>query len=158
MKNMTRLVMIFLLSAFILAGCTTAENKEMITEDSVPMADSADGITKNDSSEEMISYMDISPVDAKKLIDSNENLIIIDVSPFYKDGHLPNAVNYYVGDGSLDTAILMLDKNADYLVYCHSDSASILGAQKLIDAGFKKVYRLEGNYSAWLDAGFDIEK
>jgi adenylyltransferase/sulfurtransferase len=108
--------------------------------------------------EEMASgYTDVTPAEAKELIDNNPELIIIDVSPIYANGHLPGAVNYYVGDGSLDEAIPTLDKEAMYLVYCHFDSAAIAGAQKLVDAGFKNVYRLEGNYRAWVDAGYPIE-
>jgi rhodanese-related sulfurtransferase len=103
------------------------------------------------------SYIEVSPQEAKELIEKNPDLVIIDVSPFYSQGHIPGAVNYYVGDGSLDEAILTLDKNKKYLVYCHSDSASIEGAQKLVDAGFKNVYRLEGNYRAWVDAGYEVE-
>ena len=102
-------------------------------------------------------YMDVSPAEARALIDNNPDLIIIDVSPRYDQGHLPGSVNYYVGDGSLDNAIPSLDPEAKYLVYCHFDSASIAGAKKLIDAGFKNVYRLEGNYKAWVDAGYEIE-
>ena len=104
------------------------------------------------------SYIDVTPAEAKELIDTNPDLIIIDVSPAYADGHLPGAVNYYLGDGSLDEAIPTLDKSKTYLVYCHVDSVAIQGAQKLIDAGFKNVYRLEGNYSAWVDAGYPVEK
>ena len=104
------------------------------------------------------TYTDVTPAEAKALIDENPDLIIIDVSPAYAEGHLPGAVNYYLGDGSLDAAIPMLDKNATYLVYCHVDSVAIQGAQKLVDAGFKNVYRLAGNYSAWVDAGYPIEK
>jgi len=103
------------------------------------------------------SYTDISPAEAKEMIDENSELIIIDVSPAYEAGHLPGAVNYYLGDGSLDAAIPMLDKNATYLVYCHFESASRQGAQKLVDAGFMNVYRLEGEYEAWVDAGYPIE-
>ena len=103
-------------------------------------------------------YVDLTPAEAKKLIDENPEVVIIDVSPKYAEGYLPGAINYYVGDGSLDRAIPTLDKTATYLVYCHVDSASILGAQKLIDAGFETVYRLEGNYSAWVAAGYPIEK
>ena len=51
----------------------------------------------------------------------------------------------------------MLDAMKMYLVYCHGDAPSILGAQKLVDAGFEHVYRLEGNYGAWLEAGYDVE-
>lgn len=102
------------------------------------------------------SYMDVTAVEAKVLIDDNPELIIIDVSPLWEAGHLPGAVNYPVGDGSLDDAIPMLDSMAKYLVYCHGDEPSMLGAQTLVDAGFDKVYRLEGNYSAWVDAGYDV--
>ena len=102
-------------------------------------------------------YIDVTAAEAKQLIDTKPDLIIIDVSPSYDNGHIPGAINYYIGDGSLDAAIPTLDKNKEYLVYCHVDSASIGGAQKLVDAGFTMVYRLEGNYQAWLDAGYPIE-
>ena len=105
-----------------------------------------------DEEEMMAEYMDLTPEEAKKLIDENPDLIIID------DGHLPGAINYYIGDGSLDDAIPTFDPEAKYLVYCHVDAASIPGAQKLVDAGFKSVYRLEGNYAAWVDAGYEVEK
>ena len=103
-------------------------------------------------------YIDVTPEEAKQLMDTIPDLVIVDVSPKYAQGHLPGAVNYYVGDGSLDAAISDLDKSKPYLVYCHVDSASIAGAKKLVEAGFDPVYRLEGNYSAWVDAGYPIEK
>ena len=103
------------------------------------------------------AYVDLSPMEAKELIDNTSDLIIIDVSPYYDQGHIPGAVHYYIGDGSLDDAIPMLDKDKTYLVYCHVDSVAIQGANKLIDAGFENVYRLEGNYSAWVEAGYPVE-
>jgi rhodanese-related sulfurtransferase len=103
-------------------------------------------------------YTDVTAEEAKELIDSTPDLIIIDVSPKYDEGHIPGAINYYIGDGSLDQAIPTLDKNKEYLIYCHVDSASISGAQKLVDAGFSPVYRLKGNYQAWIDAGYPIEQ
>jgi len=42
----------------------------------------------------MDGYMDVAPEEAKKLIDENPDLTIIDVSPDYAQGHLPGAVNY----------------------------------------------------------------
>ena len=107
--------------------------------------------------QEEIGYVDVTAQEAKELIDTKPELIIIDVSPNYDDGHIPGAINYYIGDSSLDDAIPTLDKNKEYLVYCHVDSASITGAKKLVDAGFNKVYRLKGNYQAWIDAGYPIE-
>lgn len=138
------ILILFCCIGMIIAGCAS-DNEKMAQS-------SGGGITQAPA------YNDVAPAEAKKLIDDNPGIIIIDVSPAYADGHLPGAVNYYVGDGSLDRAIPSLDKDAVYLVYCHVDSASILGAKKLIDAGFMNVYRLEGNYKAWLAAGYMIEK
>ena len=104
-----------------------------------------------------IGYIDITAQEAKELIDTSPELIIIDFSPNYNNGHIPGAINYYIGNGSLDDAIPTLDKNKEYLVYCHVDSASISGAKKLVDAGFTNVYRLKDNYQAWVDAGYPIE-
>ncbi|MBN2397506.1 MAG: rhodanese-like domain-containing protein [Deltaproteobacteria bacterium] len=104
------------------------------------------------------SYTDLPPAEAKALIDKTPDIIIIDVSPAYAKGHLPGAVNYPLGDGSLDRAVPTLDKDRAYLVYCHVDSVAIRGAQKLVDAGFTKVYRLAGNYSGWVAAGYPVEK
>jgi rhodanese-related sulfurtransferase len=57
----------------------------------------------------------------------------------------------------LDEKLKVSDKNSTYLVYCHSTNASRLGAQKFVEAGFKNVYRLEGNYKAWEEAGYPTE-
>ena len=115
------------------------------------------GCSSQPQQEEPNTYIDVSPAEAQELIDSNPDIVIIDVSPHYDNGHLPGAVNYYLGDGSLDAAIPTLDSTKTYLVYCHVDSVAIAGAQKLIDAGFENVYRLEGNYGAWVDAGYPVE-
>jgi rhodanese-related sulfurtransferase len=104
------------------------------------------------------AYTDLTPEQAKQLIDTTPDLVIIDVSPHYDEGHLPGAVSYYLGDGSLEAAIPTLDKDVPYLVYCHVDSVAISGAQALVDAGFAMVYRLEGNYSGWVDAGYPVER
>lgn len=112
-----------------------------------------------DCSKEKIAYIDITPEAAKMLIDTkpSSQLAIIDVSPDYDNGHLPKAINYYAGDGSLDNAIPNLDPTKEYLVYCHTDAASIAGAQKLVDAGFASVYRLKDNYDGWVEAGYPVE-
>ena len=133
MKKVYTIIGLLIIISLLVAGCNEQESGEAS------------------------SYIDVTAEEVKDLIDTKPDLIIIDVSPNYDNGHIPGAVNYYIGDGSLDDAIPSLDKDKEYLVYCHVDSASISGAQKLIDAGFTTVYRLEGNYQAWLDAGYPIE-
>ncbi len=100
------------------------------------------------------SYTDLTPAQAKDLIATEKDLVIIDVSPYYANGHLPGAISIPLA--TLDTNIPTLDKTKTYLVYCHGDTPSISGAQKLVDAGFTKVYRLSGNYAGWVAAGYPV--
>jgi len=126
-------------------GGETVSNEELVEENNVQKETVLDE-----------KYIDISAKDALEIL-YDENVVTIDVSPKYTEGHLPGSINYYVGDGSLDKAIGSLNKDKIYLIYCHIDSAAILGAQKLIDAGFPKVYRLLRNYSGWKEGGYPIE-
>jgi len=102
-------------------------------------------------------YSDVDAATAKMMIDTMPELVVIDVSPVWDQGHLPGAVSLPLGSGALDQAIPTLDKNTPYLVYCHGDEPSMRGASKLVAAGFGMVYRLAGNYAAWVNAGYPIE-
>jgi len=154
---MKKLLTIVLLLLLVGVGAYYFFNsEEVINTPEINMEDE-EGTEVDVDMETENTYMDVSPQEAKTLIEDTENLVIIDVSNRYAQGHMPGAINYYVGDGSLDEAIPTLDKDVPYLVYCHVESVAIVGAQKLIDAGFSQVYRLDGNYSAWVDAGYDIE-
>ena len=102
-------------------------------------------------------YTDVDVAQAKLMIDTMPELVVIDVSPYWGNGHLPRAQSLPLGSGALDQAIPMLDKSKPYLVYCHSDPPSMTGASKLVAAGIGEVYRLRGNYAAWVAAGYPVE-
>lgn len=110
------------------------------------------------SATEKASYMEVTPTEAKALIDKTSDIVIIDVSPAFANGHLPKAVNYYIGDGTFAKTIPTLNRDRTYIVYCHLSSTSARGAQQLVDASFPRVYRLKGNYKAWIQAGYPVEK
>ncbi|QRN85302.1 rhodanese-like domain-containing protein [Clostridia bacterium] len=173
MKKSFLIVLTIVALLFLVVGCAqTAEPEpdaeEMMEEPAEEMMEEPAEEMMEEPAEEMMDktvgmmtdagYLDVTPEEAKMLIDTMPDLMIIDVSPKYDEGHLPGAINYYVGDGSLDDAIPDLDMSKPYLVYCHVDSASISGSVKLVDAGFTPVYRLIGNYAAWVDAGYPTEK
>jgi len=105
------------------------------------------------------TYMDIKPKEAYERWQNEEFDLIIDVVglDIYSLGHLPGAVNYVWADGTLNEKIPTLDPTWTYLVYCHTDPPSTASAQAMIDAGIMNVYRLEGNFKAWKDAGYPIE-
>jgi rhodanese-related sulfurtransferase len=105
------------------------------------------------------TYKDIKPSEAYERLQNEEFNLIIDVVglDIYSSGHLPGAVNYIWADGTLKNKISDLDPNWTYLVYCHTDPPSTDSAQAIVDAGIKDVFRLEGNYAAWKNAGYPIE-
>jgi rhodanese-related sulfurtransferase len=103
-------------------------------------------------------YTDVTAEQARELIDTTRDLVILDVSSMYSEGHLPGAVNYYLGDGTLEAALPSLDKTVPYLVYCQGEAGSIPGVELLVKSGFTTVYRLAGDYPGWADAGYPTEK
>jgi len=147
-KGIITVVMIVVLIIIGLFFWNTQTGEETNTNTNT-MTNSKDDIAVDD-------YMDIAVDAAYQLIQDEADLVILDVSPNFAKGHISGAVNYYIGDGSLDAAISTLDDTVPYLVYCHVDSAAIAGANALIKAGFPTVYRLVGNYSAWENAGYPI--
>lgn len=113
----------------------------------------------NYSAWDAVSFVDIEASVAKAKIDAGDFEAIFDVSPVYDMGHLPGATNANAGGGgtALSELISTMDKSKSYLVYCHGNAPAMAGAQLMEDAGFTNVFRLEGNYGAWVDAGYDVE-
>lgn len=147
MKKVIAVVALATIMMLVFAGC------QQKAETQAPVDMQSESV---ESMETQSGYMDVTPMQAKELMETMEDLVVLDVSPKYAEGHLPNAINIYIGE--LENRIGELDKDKPFLVYCHVDSVSQQGAQILVDNGFKEVYRLEGNYAAWVDAGYDVEK
>ncbi len=106
-----------------------------------------------------VSFVDIAASEVKSKIDAGDFEAIYDVSPLFSEGHLPGATNANGNAGGTDLSELIesMDKTKQYLVYCHGDAPAMSGAQLMENAGFKNVYRLEGNFGAWVDAGYEVE-
>jgi rhodanese-related sulfurtransferase len=101
------------------------------------------------------TYMEVPPDLASRMIDLNPELVVVDVSPLYADGHLPGAIHAPLRD--LDSIAAGWDPSVPHLVYCHSRQASEEGAGVLVDMGFEIVYRLRGEYGGWVEAGYAVE-
>ncbi len=91
-------------------------------------------------------YRKISPVLAKEMIDSGDELIIVDVrtASEFNQGHIPDAIlipNETIG--STPPAELP-DKEALILVYCRSGNRSAQAARKLVSMGYLNVYDFGG--------------
>jgi rhodanese-related sulfurtransferase len=113
----------------------------------------------NFSAWDEVSFVDIGPGVAKSKIDGGEFEAMFDVSPHFNEEHIAGATNANGSAGGTDLSELIedMDKTKSYLVYCHANSPAMAGAQLMEDAGFENVYRLEGNFGAWVEAGYGVE-
>ena len=121
-----------------------------------PMAEADAPVAEMEMEATESGYIEIDALAAQALMESTPNLVIIDVSPSYANGHLPGAISIPLSQ--LQGRLSELDPANPHLVYCHGDGPAIAGAEMLVANGFSPVYRLLGNYSGWVGAGLPVEK
>ncbi|MDE7207238.1 MAG: rhodanese-like domain-containing protein [Lachnospiraceae bacterium] len=111
------------------------------------------------SSEEMKAmenaYMKISAEDAKEIMDSTEDFVLIDVreEDEYVSGHIAGALLMPYGEMEERAETELTDKEQTILVYCRSGRRSAIAAQILTELGYTDV-RDFGGIIDWL---YDIE-
>ncbi len=105
-------------------------------------------------------YINSLPGAIDGLINIKKNLVVIDISSAeeYASGHLPKAKNYALESGALEAALPEWDKKIPYVIYGRDEEKSKQAAQKMIDSGFKQVFRLLGEFAAWEKGDYKIEK
>ena len=101
-------------------------------------------------------YENISPMEAKEMMDSGQKIILLDVrtTTEYASGHIAGAVLYPLQE--LENKIPDFDKNENIIVYCGTGNRSAGASRILSDNGFKRVCNLIGGLSAWENAGFNV--
>ena len=70
---------------------------------------------------------------------------------------IPNSQNIDFNSPTFDEEVSKLDKNRPVLLYCKTGRRSAECAKKLENAGFVKIYDLQGGISRWKYEGFDVE-
>jgi rhodanese-related sulfurtransferase len=70
---------------------------------------------------------------------------------------IPNSQNIDYNSPNFDEELSRLDKNRPVLLYCKTGRRSAECAKKLENAGFVKIYDLQGGISRWKYEGFDVE-
>ena len=101
-----------------------------------------------------LAHTDVTVSQAKDLIDSTEDLIVLDVREpsEYCDsrGHIPGALNYPWNSGVLQARFEELPIDSPILVVCRSGGRSNQAANFLDSKGFLMVYDMLGGMNAWL--------
>lgn len=97
--------------------------------------------------EKAASYRQISQEEAKKIMDTQEEVIILDVreQDEYDSGHIPGAVLLPVGAIDENTAAAVIpEKGSTVLVYCRSGNRSKTASATLAELGYTNICEFGG--------------
>lgn len=91
-------------------------------------------------------FQSISAADAKKMMESGQDIKIIDVrtKDEYAEGHIKDAVLLPVAEVELEAEDVLEDKGQAVLVYCRSGVKSRIASQLLVELGYTDVYEFGG--------------
>lgn len=123
-------------------------------------------------------YDIVTTEELKKMMDTENNLLIIDTMPYassYKKGHIPNAKQFLFPIPDMATwrdtetdgksvkdfeKLLGPDKNKPIVIYCGfvKCTRSHNGAAWAVKLGYKNVFRHPGGIFAWRGAKYPVEK
>lgn len=103
-----------------------------------------------------VTYVTLSPVDFKKLVDDNTTFLVDVRTP--EEQHIKGTDAVIPYDKIKENSDkLPQDKNTTIAVYCTSGRRSQIAAKDLISLGYIHVNNLGGGIAAWQKAGYEIE-
>ncbi|MBQ7115583.1 MAG: rhodanese-like domain-containing protein [Clostridia bacterium] len=137
-KKLKGLIFVLIISLTLFSSCSgnanTEETKNTTTN------------TTANSTNNLLGYEQISGEQAKKLMDTETNYIIIDArtEEEFKEGHIEGAIlipEYEIAERAEKE---LPDKDQLILVYCRSGRRSKIAAQALADLGYTNVKEFGG--------------
>jgi rhodanese-related sulfurtransferase len=106
---------------------------------------------KNHSAGPEPFHINVDLSNAKVLMQTHKNLILIDVrSPEeIALGKIGNAIEMDIKEPDFKEKLAKLDKNKEYMVYCYAGGRSGNAMEIMKEMGFKQVYNFDPGYRAW---------
>ena len=91
-------------------------------------------------------YVNITAEEAKRIMDSEEGYIILDVrtQEEYDEGHIPGAIVISHEEITEKAEEMLTDKNQLILVYCRSGRRSKIAAEALVELGYTNIKEFGG--------------
>lgn len=88
----------------------------------------------------------ISPLDAKKRLDTETGIILLDVRTKneYLEKHIPNSTLIPLDILSNEAILKLPNKNSEIFVYCKGGNRSAAGVRTLLKLGYTRVHNLGG--------------
>ncbi|MBR9847495.1 MAG: rhodanese-like domain-containing protein [Algicola sp.] len=100
----------------------------------------------------------ISPDEMQTLLELDDVQIVDVRTPEeYKNGFIDNSQNIDFNSPTFDEDISKLDKTKPVILYCKSGGRSAKCSEKLKEAGFVKIYDLEGGITQWKFQGLELK-
>lgn len=124
---MKKLISIFCLFLVVISATSCLDKKEVGTD------------VKLVTAEEMQSILELEDV----------QLVDVRTPEEYEEAHIVNAQNIDFNSPTFDEDVTKLDKTKPVILYCKAGGRSAKCAKKLKEAGFEKIYDLEGGISKW---------
>ena len=138
---MKKLLVVFLgLVCISLTSCAKDKNIGIIGG-----ADGPTQITVTEKGEKAM-YEQITPYEARIIMDSDEEFVILDVREQYEfdEGHIPGAILIPYTEIENRAEELISDKDMQILVYCRSGRRSKIASESLAKLGYTNVKEFGG--------------
>ena len=124
----------------------TSCNEPLNTSNIAEQPATAESVTVDESAVNIDGYMQITQDEAKSLMDSEKDYIILDVRTMeeFNESHIDGAIlipDYEINEKAEDT---LTDKNQLILVYCRSGRRSKLASAQLAKMGYTNVKEFGG--------------
>ena len=102
--------------------------------------------TNNTNKGENAMYEQITAEEAKKIMDSNQDFIILDVreQDEFDAGHVPDAILLPYTEIESKAAEILPDKDKQILVYCRSGRRSKIASEALVKLGYTNIKEFGG--------------
>ena len=149
---------ILLAALLLLTGCGTSEIRREpapTNPETTATIETTEATEATDATESREAYMNITQEEAKELMDTQENYIILDVrrQDEYDEKHIPGAIlipNEVIRERA---EAELTDKDQLILVYCRSGRRSKIAAEILVDLGYTNIKEFGGI----LDWPYEVE-
>ena len=101
---------------------------------------------QNRENEQEAVYMNITAQQAKEMMDSREDYIILDTrtQEEYQEGHIPGAIVISHDEIKQKAETILTDKDQLIFVYCRSGRRSKLASEDLVALGYTNIYEFGG--------------
>ena len=137
----------FIIVAILGLGMMSCKGQKSNTSSLSTEKTSVSAGTVND----ITSKIDIDIAEAKKLMDTNKDIVLIDVRTpgEIAPGKISNALEIDISSPTFKDQISNLDKNKEYIVYCAVGGRSATAVSAMQQMGFTKIHNLTPGYSGW---------